>query len=348
MTEPRDLHDMEAAHQGTATASQIATGTPTTGYVPVSTGDPDVPAAWGAMSGGGGGSTGECDHRHVSEEFSAGGGSPEGFTVAYTPLWGARVYLEGARVPPSGVTVTDTLVELDTTGGDAIVIDYEAECATSLLYPGTSMSLGGDDQNVLATIVTTGPAAVRLTLTEAQNSGGSFSDRFAAMDATDDFLGTWAGAYAVDNAAPGTYYFPIFGAGTWYIVGTYDGGSYVGDLTGAGSFTVIEPTGTPTGTLSFPGVSDGTVQNELESTSTAGPSAIFMTLDSDLPDDYSFGVYGDVSGDHYYSATGVPFPAGTYVFVTNDADATLQLYAYLAGTYDGGLTGSGDYEIIAL
>lgn len=50
----RNTHDMALDHHGTAVAEEIATGTATAGYVPVSTGVGAAPA-WAAQSGGGSG-----------------------------------------------------------------------------------------------------------------------------------------------------------------------------------------------------------------------------------------------------------------------------------------------------
>jgi hypothetical protein len=47
----RNTHDAALDHHGTAVAEQVATGTATSGFVPVSAG-PGVSPAWGAMAGG--------------------------------------------------------------------------------------------------------------------------------------------------------------------------------------------------------------------------------------------------------------------------------------------------------
>lgn len=52
----RNTHDMDADHFGTADAEKIATGTATSGYVPIATGA-GAPAAWGPAASGGGGLT---------------------------------------------------------------------------------------------------------------------------------------------------------------------------------------------------------------------------------------------------------------------------------------------------
>lgn len=341
--DPTHRHD--EFHRGQVPTGQLADGTASLGFVGISNGDGSV--TWGARSAGGGGS---CEHQHVADPFTAAGATPETFTLSRTPLGDRRVYVNGLRAWPADVGGTGTSVEVDTAAADQVVVDYEAECAAVLAWPGTDMVLGGDHQNVLATFVTTGPAALVLDLTTIQNSGGAFTDHIAVMNATDTYSpsGSPSPPDGVISPTVGVYYIVVEGAGTWYVVGTYGGGSFVSDLTGAGTYTLIEPS-TPTGSLTFPGSSDITVQNELVSTSTAGPVVIFITIDSDLPNDYSLGAYGSTSGDRFwYVSGGIPFPAGTYVYITDSADATLQLYAYLAGSYDGGLTDTGTYEVVPL
>lgn len=51
----RNQHDVVNDHFGTLTQAQIATGTPTSGYVPTATGTSTDPPAWAAQTGGGGG-----------------------------------------------------------------------------------------------------------------------------------------------------------------------------------------------------------------------------------------------------------------------------------------------------
>lgn len=79
-----------------------------------------------AEAGGGGG--GDCEHMHVTDTFTAEGGSPETFTLTKTPLWDRRVHVAGARVWPGDVGGSGTSVETDTTTGQKVVIDYEAAC----------------------------------------------------------------------------------------------------------------------------------------------------------------------------------------------------------------------------
>lgn len=295
--------------------------------------------AW--TTGGGGG----CDHQHVTTPFTAAGGSPETFTLPYVPLWDRRVFVQGARIWPADVGGSDVTVTVATSAADRVVVDYEAECGLSLAFPGEDVVLGGFHQNVLASFVTTGPEVVKITITETENSGGAFTANVAVMNATDDYtvytdVGPNLGDSEVDPAI-GSYLFRAPFADTWYIVGTYVAGAsaYVSDLTGAGTYQRLTDPGAGTA-LSFPGANAGS-QNQLATGTTSGRSILWITLASDLPASYYIGAVGDTTGDIFYQ----PALAATYPFILYDTE-NFEVYAYLAGVYDGGLTGSGTYQLV--
>lgn len=348
--DPTHRHDQ--FHRGMVPDDQLADGTPADGDVPISNGDGT--RTWGPMTGGG---SDECSHQHVTDTFTAEGGSPETFTLTLTPLGDRRAYLNGLRVTPSAVGGTGTSVELETEEADEVIVDYEAACGDTpsgpidLAYPGEEMELGGSPQNVLATIEATGPCAVVLTLTVGETSGGAFVETMSVINATDTYPSLYQDGWFLPDQNvlladdPGVYLFRIPEAGTYYIVGSYGNGSYVADLAGEGTYIVVYPSADTT-PLSFPGTSDVIVQNRLASVTTPSQSIIFMTIDDDLPSDYYLGTYGSTTGDRYLFSSGAPFPAGTYVYVCDDADASLKLYAYFDGDYDAGLTNTGTYEVV--
>lgn len=67
-------------------------------------------------------------HIHVTEAFTAVGGTPETFTLAYPPTSDVRAFVQGIRADPADVTVGGVTedIEIDTIVGDRVVIDYEA------------------------------------------------------------------------------------------------------------------------------------------------------------------------------------------------------------------------------
>ena len=118
--QPTHRHD--EFHRGVVPEAQVASGTPTAGYVPTASGTGE--AAWSAAASGGGG----CDHQHVTDTFTADGGVPETFTLTRTPLGVRRVHVQGLRVWPGDVGGTGTFVEVDTSAADQVVVDYETAC----------------------------------------------------------------------------------------------------------------------------------------------------------------------------------------------------------------------------
>lgn len=346
---------------GIIPSNQLATGGADADEVPIADGSNSQ--VWGAQSGGGGGSV--CDHEHTSEEFVAEGGSPETFDLAHTPMWVSRVYVEGLRIAPSAVGGSGTSVEVDTTIGDVVVIDYEVECGTApagaLAFPGASFyhDFFGYDVNEVASFVTTGPAVIIIDITTGIVGDSSYiwptdDTTVAGRMVLPPILG-WSGNVDANGATPGRYVFVAPSAGTWRILAN-DDGAYDPGLTGDGTYAVLYPTGTPTDVLTFPGA-DGSGSgfgNILASDAIAVPSVVFVTTASDLPADYRFGVAGAVTGQNGYIQfdTGQPFPAGTYPVVLDLAETGIDVSAYdqtTGGTtYDGGLTGSGSYEIVPL
>lgn len=355
MTTPGDpTHRHDELHRGPIPLDQIADGAAGDTYVPISNGDGT--ATWGPQSGGSGGSS--CDHQHARDRFVAAGDTPETFTLSAAPIDGlVDVRVDGVSADPDDITVSGSDVSLDTTAGQIVVVYYAKVCTSgSLAFPGTELPGSPSYSNVMATIVAPGPGFVTVTISAA----GGYSSGMD-IDLVDSAGATARSRFGTDGfdmssgaMVPGTIYFPIPAAGTWYlVVGTY-GQPYdtlIND--GAGTYAVTYPTGTPTGTPTFPGSNGGGpvgLQNDLGSFS-AGPAVAFVTLDAPLASGY--GYYGlakagtDVS---YPNARWIDNPdatSGLFVLFLHTAETWTQ-FAYSTGTYDSGLTGSGSYEVIAL
>lgn len=341
-----ERHPHELFHDGMVPDDQLATGTAEAGDVPVSNGDGT--RTWGPGGGGGG-----CAHQHVTDTFTAAGGSPETFTLSQTPLGDRRAYLNGLRARPADVGGSGTSLELDTAVDDEVVVDYEIACEPpdpfALAFPGTDLG-GSSYNNVIATVVATGPGFVPITIVSAGiHSSGLDIDMVDATGLTTRGLyGSDGFTGALPTVTPGIKYLPIPSAGTWYIVTGTFGSPYDPSIDdGVGSWTIVYPT-TPTGSLTFPGSSDADLQNDIGSAPSSGDAILFLELDSAMPSGYFFGAaipLGPGVGDGHFIG---PDPAlQTYVLFLAGAN-TWTLFAYIDGVYDGGITGSGSYELVAL
>lgn len=60
-----------------------------------------------------------------TEQFTAAGGSPETFTLFFTPLGTTKVYRDGLRLAAADVAVIGTSLEVTTTVGQIVTVDYE-------------------------------------------------------------------------------------------------------------------------------------------------------------------------------------------------------------------------------
>lgn len=360
------LHRHDELHRGQVPTGQLADGAAAAGFAPISNGDGTV--TWGPAGGG------DCDHKHVTETFTAAGGSPETFTLSYSmPLYDRRVFLNGTRVTPSDVGGVADSVEVTTTLADVVVIDYEVACDAAtpttgtLSFPGSDVVYQGTDVNLLATIVTIGPSIISLILSAGLVSSDPDEFIFVVGDlASPDAAGLPPSVFVqgnmpnyIDGSAPGTFHAIAPTAGTWYVLGNYSG-AYDGAMTGAGTWAVTYPTGTSSAALVFPG-SDGSGSSEgniLATDTVAAASVVFVSLSADLPNNYTLGISGDVSGVdpnwgmYFQSDSGLPFPAAVWPLLLDPTDTSFNVHVYDFGpggsVYDGGLSGSGTYEIVTL
>lgn len=115
----RNTHDMELDHHGVALAEQIATGTATSGYVPVSAG-PGTTPAWAAQSGGSSGVT-------VQDE-----GTPLSTT-------GTTLNFTGSGVTASGAGATKTINIPGGGGGLTYIVDGTLNSSPAAVMDGTDI-----------------------------------------------------------------------------------------------------------------------------------------------------------------------------------------------------------------
>jgi hypothetical protein len=353
-----DQHSHSEQHRGIVPEDQLASGTPTVGYVATATGTGE--AEWAA---GGGGSSCDCCHEHNTERFVAAGDTPETFALSDPPLYGVRVYLGGLRADPDDVTVVDQDVSLDTSASDVVVVDYERECAApvdggDLVFPGVDETHDifstPTQMNVLGGFSTTGPAYVVIRGTDA-------TDEFAV--GTDDFPGTGLDAEGIFGPGFGNspqagdiYMFRLQNAAAYWIGGNF--GSYSGGFTGSATYDIHYPAGGGT-PLTFPGVTHafaGQNFNLVATINVTGPTAMFVTFDAPLPTGYFVFVISDDETWQFFldpnpgqpPPGGVdPIPAGTYAFLLDESDVMPGDWHILVGDgsgFDGGLTNTGEYE----
>lgn len=206
MTTPGDpSHRHDQLHRGLVPTDQLASGTATVGYVPISAG---ATAEWGPQSGGGGG---DCEHQHTYDRFVAAGGSPETFPLAAVPIDGlVDVRINGSSADPDDVTLTGSDVDVDTSASDVVVIWYAKACA-----------------ELAGAVADTDPG----------DPGYSWYDAGTVWPPT---LGTWAanteypaGSFILDSNGHTQVRYPAYPGRSDSSEPTWDtGGSYTADLDG--------------------------------------------------------------------------------------------------------------------
>lgn len=309
---------------------------------------PDGVGGAAFVTGGGG----ACDHRHTFERFVAAGASPETFSLSAEPMFDTvQVTVDGLTADPDTVTLVGSDVSLDTTTSQVVVVWYATSCdaPVPLVFPGAEVT-HGDYTNEMASLVATGPGWVELVATADILDGGMAQTGVDLVDAAGNSssspdASSVFGQGQRNISAATTYIFPIPSAGTWYFVASFMV-AYDPDLTGAATFTVHYPTGSPTGALTFPGSSLALdINGNQIGTFTDGPCILVLVLDSNLASGKYLGYVASSFGDGGYVVNDVA--AGTYLFVVASSDTWL-IFATDFGGYDGGLTDTGTYQVIPL
>jgi len=121
-------HRHDEFHRSVVPVGQLGLSVPGTGDVLTATSG--TTADWVTPTSGGGSGSSGCEHQHHTDTFSAGGASPETFTLSFEPLGWRRVFLQGLRVGYASISGAGTEVKFDTTASDEVLIDYERACGS--------------------------------------------------------------------------------------------------------------------------------------------------------------------------------------------------------------------------
>lgn len=351
MTVPT-THRHDEQHRGIVPEDQLATGTPTSGFLPTATGTGE--AVWAAGTGG---SSCDCCFQPASERFVALGDTPETFTLAAAPLYGVRAYVQGVRADPVDVAVAGSDVSLDTSADDVVLVDYEAACGTGvLMFPGsqeTHDAFGSPQEyNVVGRVTVTAPAYLVIRATNSVDEWYVGTDDFPAVI---DLIALWTSGGSTAPQPGDVYMVHLDNPGTYWIAGkaTYDPA-----LTGSGTFDVHYPSGGGSA-LPSPGTDyddaagAGSHVNLLATINTTTPVAVFVTLNAALPAGFYLGATNDTPSFFFFGPASAPpggvdpLPAGVYVFVldeTGEADGDWHIVVTDFVAYDGGITIDGSIE----